>query len=109
MKTKEEMDRDWNTCRHCGIVDGQEKYNYVIMGCCRNCRIKIDNKIDFDSAQQDGYIRRDSSIMCPHCGYVISVDAWEYDEHSEFDCPNCDKKSSLSVEYTTHYTTTKIP
>ncbi len=93
-------------CIKCNEKESIE--DWVMDSYCRECRKNIENKIDFDSAEEDGYIRRDDSIMCPYCGYVLENDSWEYDGSKEFDCPECDKKSELSVEYTPYYTTTKI-
>ncbi len=104
---KKKRDEIWNTCKHCGAKDKENKDNYVINSCCSNCSDKIDKKIDFKSAQEDGCVTRDESIMCPYCGYVLDIDTQEYHDSKEFDCPECEKKSDLSVEYTTHWTTTK--
>lgn len=104
---KKKRDDVWNTCKHCGTKDGKDKSNYVMNSCCRNCRDKIDKKIDFNNAKKDGYITRDESIMCPYCGYVVDIDTHEYHDSKEFECPECDKESELSVEYTAHFTTTK--
>ncbi|KKN97040.1 hypothetical protein LCGC14_0159970 [marine sediment metagenome] len=77
-------------------------------GCCQVCREKREDESDFEEAKKEGKITRNDSIMCPYCGYVLENDSWEYNDSKEFDCPECDKKSELSVEYTPHYTTTKI-
>jgi len=99
-------DDKWNTCRHCGIKDKEETSNWVMNSCCRKCNDKIDKKIDFNSAKEDGYITRDESIMCPYCGYVDD-DISECHDSKSFECPECEKESELSVEYTAHFTTTK--
>lgn len=104
---KKEKDRDWKTCRICGIFDNDNlKHNYVINSICRDCREKKENKEDFDEACINGEITRDNNIMCPYCGNV-NEDSWEYNDCDKYTCGNCDRTSELSVEYTTHYTTKK--
>jgi len=116
-KTKEERDREWETCRHCGITKtkikelkeqtGKYSSNYVMDGQCKECRNKKENESDFEEAELNGTIRRDDSIMCPYCGYVDDEIEGEQHNCSTFDCPECEKESNLEVEYTSHFTTTK--
>jgi hypothetical protein len=46
-------------------------------------------------------------IVCPYCGTMFS-DSWEYKE-GIIDCVDCDKKFSLSVNYSVDYSTSKVP
>ena len=105
---KERYDKNWKTCKHCGVKDGEVKGNYVMDGSCRKCRERIDREFDFNySKENGGSIRRDDDIMCPYCGYVLEDDTYEYHNDKSFDCPECGKTSDLEVEYTTHFTTSK--
>lgn len=115
---EEDFEKRWNTCRYCGITKerlkelkeqtGKCQSNYVMDGICRTCREKKQDESDFEEAKKDGEITRDESIMCPYCGFVVDNDLGEYNEDdSLFDCPECDQKSELYIEYTTHFTTKK--
>ena len=74
MKTKEDLDKEWNTCRYCGITTerikelkeqtGKYQYNYVMNGCCKVCREKREDESDFEEAKKEGKITRDDSLMC---------------------------------------------
>ena len=117
MKTKQELDKEWNTCRYCGITkekiqeqkENSDKYiyNYVMNGECNICRDKRKDKSDFEEAKKEGEITRDDSIMCLYCGYVQEDDVYEYANSSEWNCPECNKDSKLSIESTMHFTTSK--
>ena len=56
---------------------------------------------------KDGKITRDDDIMCPYCGYVVDSIDGEMHSSSTWECPECEKESDLSVDYTAHFTTTK--
>ena len=113
---KEEFDKKWCTCKHCGITkqdiekqrkEGKYSHNYVMCGCCDVCKEKIQDKEDFEEAQDTGSVTRDDSIMCPYCGYVKESDVYEYNDDTSFECPECGKESELTIEATFHYTTKK--
>ena len=107
----EERQTKWNTCRICGYDERTktDKQKYVMNGLCNKCREKEDRKYDFKNyAEKEGRVTRDDEIMCPYCGFVLEDDVFEYHDTSTFQCPECDKKSDLSVEYTAHFTTSKI-
>jgi DNA-directed RNA polymerase subunit RPC12/RpoP len=105
-------DDKWHTCKHCGHKEerneGKFDCNWVIDSCCKKCRDKIKNESDFKEAQEDGKITRDNSIMCPYCGYIDEYDIYDYKDSNKYRCSECNKESSLSVEYTVHYTTEKV-
>lgn len=110
-------DYESKTCRDCGITqreidqrkaDGERIWNYVLCGQCRDCRVKQDNAYDFDHAKREGYVARDDSIMCPYCGDVIYDDLYDYHNDDAYRCEECGKVSTLCVEYTVHFTTTKV-
>lgn len=47
-------------------------------------------------------------IVCPYCGQEVS-DSWELsDDHSSYDCCNCDKQFSYSREVSVTYSTSKM-
>lgn len=103
---KKKRDEIWNTCKTCGVKDGEHPSNWVMDSECRICRKKREDELDFAEAEENGTITRDDSIMCPHCGYV-NEEVFEEHDSKSWTCPNCEKESDLSVEYTTHFTTTK--
>lgn len=118
MRTKEDFDKEWGTCKHCGITkegitikkaaSTSYYYNYVMNGQCKICKDKKDREYDFKEASRDGSITREESIMCPYCGDVVEDDLSELHGDTKFTCYECDKESDLSVEYSASYTTTKI-
>ena len=111
IKIQEDMDKEWNTCRYCGItrekIKEQKQSNFIIMGRCDKCMTKRKNESDFEEAKRDGEITRDNSIMCPYCGDITDDDLGEYRDNDSFTCIECEKESKLSIEYTVHFTTEK--
>ena len=106
---KKIRDDKWKTCRYCGHKeDSVRDNNWVMDSECRKCRKKNKDAYDFKEAQKDGRVRRDDSIMCPYCGYILEDDIYEYTRDSTFTCPECEKKSDMSVESTMHFTTSKV-
>lgn len=97
----------FHTCRHCGIKDGEDTSNWVILNECRKCRQRREDESDYEEAKESGKVMRNGSIMCPYCGYVQTDDVYEWDRHTEWVCPACDKKSDLAVDYTVHFTTSR--
>lgn len=56
---------------------------------------------EYDTLMED-------EIICPWCGYVI--DSCEYDgsdDGTTIECPECEKKMDLRVEYSMTFTTKK--
>ena len=78
-----------------------------MMGCCNKCRTDRERKQEFEYSKKEGKATRDDEIMCPYCGYVDTTDIWECHNSKSFECPECEKESELSVEYTAHFTTYK--
>ena len=104
---KAKKEKEWSTCRKCGAVDGEDKSNYVHSSLCKKCTDKRESELDFEHAKENDYVTREESIMCPYCGYVEDMDIQEYHNCKSFNCPECEKESSLEIEYTSHFTTSK--
>ena len=95
-------------CSVCGKPTDNEKtthgYTYHI---CNECHDRISKEVEF---QSEGEQWRENTIICPFCEYHFEAyDSYEYEigEHSEIECPACDRKFDLEVEEIRYFSTKK--
>lgn len=55
---------------------------------------------------EEGSSSNEDNIICPHCGNVCSED--DLHETTDTYCDECDKEFHVEIEYTPHYSTSKL-
>ena len=98
-------------CDSCGI--GRKKLKEPPWGTttgficqpCENARRKRAIK-DFEDTEVDNWdFQMRDDVKCVYCGYEFQPD--DFYETGNMECPNCDSKIHVEVEYDPYYTITK--
>ncbi len=103
-KEKEELVE----CPQC--KEQKEKYWVEKHGVCYWCHDKNAEEKWLEHTKKEtvekGSSFNEDCIICPYCGYVCSED--DLHESTDTYCDGCEKEFHLEVEYTPHYSTSKL-